>query len=148
VTEPGQPKSMRRAVALMYTGASLSFVLTVTGGIMAQGAIREAQLFAVASLAAVVVGGLLPCCLWLWMAWKNGAGRQWARVVSTIFFALGTVELIPELAGRATALAAGAGAEWLIGLVTIILLYARESSHFFAFAESARAMRRYQPPHR
>ena len=31
--------------------------------------------------------------LWLWMARANGQGRNWARILSTVLFGLGTLEL-------------------------------------------------------
>jgi hypothetical protein len=33
-----------------------------------------------------IAGGIIDGLLWLWMAWKTGAGRGWARVLSTVFF--------------------------------------------------------------
>ena len=35
-----------------------------------------------------MLGGVIAAGLWLWMAWKNGQGRSWARIVATVFGAL------------------------------------------------------------
>ena len=41
-----------------------------------------------------IVSLLVPVALWLWMARANGQGRNWARILSTVLFALATLELI------------------------------------------------------
>jgi hypothetical protein len=147
---PEQPTAMRRAVALMYAGAAVSFVSTVVGGIGAFNAVKSAEMFSVPGapiLAFAIFTGLVPCGLWLWMAWKNGAGREWARVLSTVFFGFMSLELIPAvLVGSSGVTGIAAIAEWLVGFVAILLLYRRESSQFFAMARYARATRQYPPP--
>jgi hypothetical protein len=30
--------------------------------------------------------GVIQCLLWLWVAWKTESGRNWARVLSSVFF--------------------------------------------------------------
>ncbi len=98
-------------------------------------------------LAFAIISGLVPCGLWLWMAWKNGAGREWARVLSTIFFGFMSLELIPAVLLHTSGVSAlSSAAEWLVGLVAIIMLYRHESSQFFAMTRYAKAMRQYPPP--
>jgi hypothetical protein len=150
VAEPESPPAMRRAVALMYAGAAISFVSTVAGGVAAFNEFKSAEIFNVPAapiLAFTIFAGLVPCGLWLWMAWKNGGGREWARVLSTIFFGFLSLELIPAVLVGSSSMAGIADiTEWLVGLVAIVLLYRRESSQFFAMARYARATRQYPPP--
>jgi hypothetical protein len=134
----------------MYAGSAISFVTTVVGGIGMFNAVKSPEMFNVPGapvLAFAIFTGLVPCGLWLWMAWKNGAGREWARVLSTVFFGLMSLQVIPVVLAppvRVTGIVAIA--EWLVGLVALFLLYRRESSQFFAMARYARAARQYPPP--
>jgi hypothetical protein len=134
----------------MYAGAAISFVSTVVGGIGAFNIVRSPGMFGVPGapvLAFTIFTGLVPCGLWLWMAWKNGAGREWARVLSTIFFGFMSLQLIPDVLIRSSGVTGLTGiAEWVAGLIAIVLLYQRDSSQFFAMARYARAARQYPPP--
>ncbi len=47
----------------------------------------------------LVVVGLIGIALWLWMAQSNKAGKNWARIISTVFFAIDTIGAIGGLAG-------------------------------------------------
>jgi hypothetical protein len=40
-----------------------------------------------------IVVGIVAVLIWLWIAWKNRAGRNWARVVATVFFGLSCLGL-------------------------------------------------------
>ena len=42
----------------------------------------------------LVIGGLIAIGLWLWMAWANGRGRGWARVLSAVLFGINTLTLV------------------------------------------------------
>ncbi len=110
------------------------------------------------SYSAIVV--LPVTALWLWMAVMNGRGRSWARALSTVFFAFYSLSLIPSawflllvvawgpgdgnpsphaasqavrtaLIG-AVVLAAPILLGWAISLATIVLLWRRESSDYYA----------------
>lgn len=154
VAEPEQPTAMRRAVALMYAGAATSFVSTVAGGITAFNAVKSAEMSVgpgAPIFAFMVLTGLVPCGLWLWMAWKNGSGQEWARALSTVFFGLMSLELIPTALMRTSGVTGIAAiAEWVVGLAALSLLYRRESSQFFMMMRYAKAARQYphgwQPP--
>jgi hypothetical protein len=70
--------------------------------------------------------------LWLWMARKNGQGKNWARTLSTVLFALATVDLFGVLSQPKTVLGLVFPVlTWLIGLGAIVFLWRRESTEFF-----------------
>jgi hypothetical protein len=73
--------------------------------------------------------------LWIWMAQMNQRGRNWARITSTVFFALATLSAIGGLAGGT--LSGGSINRfygllvWVIGGVAIILLWRPSSTEYF-----------------
>jgi len=134
----------------MYAGAALSAIEIIIGLITIsslKNAIRSrypgytsSQLHAaeVVGVTTVVVIGLIGVGLWLWMAWANGAGKSWARIVASVFFGLNTIDLLTLVARpHATLGLALAILVWLIGLGAILLLWQRESSAYYQ-ARSAR----------
>jgi small-conductance mechanosensitive channel len=151
---PPQPSSVRTAVWLMYGGAALSalsaiLVLALSSRI--RSAVRTALLKANVTLrnehktpltaaqihsaesafiGIVVVILLISIVLWVWMAWANGRGRPWARIVASVLFALNTIFLFVGISRAGTStLFTGLG--WLLGLGAIIMLWRRESSAYF-----------------
>ena len=123
-------------IALFYVGDIHAYHLTVGGHIL-----TTAQLIHWRPLIAtlVVVYGLVLIALWLWLARAVGRGRNWARVLSTVLFALATL----ELAGLHSAAAVfWAMLTWLTGLVAVWQLWRPVSSAFF---KSARALRSRPP---
>src|ERR1022692_3686766 len=84
-------------------------------------------------VAFAVIVGLISVGLWLWMARANKAGKNWARITSSVFFGLNTLGLLaifrqaePVLSRLITLLV------WLVGLAAIIMLWRKESSEYFA----------------
>lgn len=152
--QPGQPveqpSSVRTAVLLMRVGAVISLLslvatlLTlgslksqirdqlVAGGQQVTDAAVDAA-YAIAIVGSVVVA-LIGVGLWLWMAWKNGQGRGWARIVATVLGGLNVVMTLFSVAsGNATALAMVLGLVNLVLAVAIlVLLWKKESSAFYA----------------
>jgi hypothetical protein len=142
------PTSVRCAVFLMYAGAVVYLISGIVGLITA---INEAPRIldgapavpgspvlgeAVHGLRVVVVifaalSLVIPVALWLWMAWKCKAGRRWARIVSTVLFAISTWATISAASGS-TGGWAGLGmiVGWLIGLAVIVLLWQRSASYY------------------
>lgn len=142
---PGPPPSVVMAVRLMYAGAVVS-ALSLIVGLATVGSLRSSLHKSDPSLTTsqlhnlqtvVVVGsvfiGVISIGLWVWMALMSKAGRSWARIVSTVLFGLDTLFL---LLGVARAGAAGGTLvsilTWLIGLGTIIFLWRKDSSAYFA----------------
>jgi hypothetical protein len=151
LAEPA-PASVRRAVYLMYAGAAVSLisgivgviVLATTGlgiknpGNVAPGSAVAGDITHVVStviITVAIISTVVPIVLWLWMAWKCKAGRPWARILCTVFFALSTLLTLTTLAGSTGAWSLlGEIVSWIIGLAAIILLWQRSSSGYFRTA--------------
>ena len=76
----------------------------------------------------VIVSGLAVIALWLWMARATSQGRNWARILSTALFGLGTLELIGN---HGFAQVFCAVLTWLTALAAVWLLWRPASSVFF-----------------
>ena len=144
------PQSVTRAVQLMYAGAVASLIglvisLTTTGSLRSDIQKRSPNMTSAHLTDAVhveiglaIAGSLIGAGLWIWMAQSNKAGKRWARILSTVLFAISTISALASLAGGALA---GGGASriygivvWLIGLAATILLWQRASSDYFKSA--------------
>ena len=145
------PSSVTRAVRVMYVGAAASLIgiivdLTTYGSLQNALATRRAKNgnplthtqvvnLAHVEVAALVLVGLIAAGLWIWLARSCGAGKSWARTVSTVLFAISTISAFISIGGGA--LAAGDATRiygfvvWIIGLVAIIALWQRASSDYF-----------------
>lgn len=150
---PPQPPSLVNAIRLMFAGAALGvlgviFTLVLSGRIksatgkaarkanvtlakegkstLTASQIHSLENFTVAFLVVVLIIGVL---LWVWMAWANGKGSRWARIVATVLFALNTVYLFFS-ASRAAVTAIFVGLSWIIGLIAIFLLFRKETSAY------------------
>jgi len=141
---PSAPQSVLNAVKFMYAGAAVSLVeiiisLTTIGDL--KSAIEKAypkytaaqvHTTEVASIAGLVISGLLGVGLWILMARLNQAGRSWARIVASVLFGINTIDLYFQFARPSTALGlAFAAVLWAVGLGAIFFLWRRESSDFF-----------------
>ncbi len=88
------PRSVFTAVRLMCAGAAVELAAWITivvtaGSVKSAMAPRgPAQWHAVlVHLVAVEVFGPIAIVVWLWMAWANGRGHEWARLLFMSFFA-------------------------------------------------------------
>ncbi|TXL62058.1 hypothetical protein [Aeromicrobium terrae] len=147
--EPERPQSIRTAVRLMQVGAGLSALGTIVS-IATIGSLKDSiedslrdsdpnvsqstvdAAYSVAIVAGVI-GGIIAVLLWLWMAWKNGQGRSWARVVATVF---GGLNLLSTLFSLASPQADGFTISFsLINLVLagaiLVFLWRKESSAYY-----------------
>ena len=147
--QPARPPAMQRAVSLTYAGAAVGLVTEIVNSLMTHNisfyayssTSNTTNVHSTSSVVGGIIGGLIVAGLWLWMAWKTGAGRSWARVLSTVFFGfmcLGLIGGIIGLAGGAVLAFVCTLAEWGVGLGALIHLWKRESSEFFAFAKQAK----------
>jgi hypothetical protein len=151
---------MRAAVRLMYAGAAVGTVnlivnLAVIADIKAHHAVLGHRLpAATASQASTTLAiteliaiALIPVALWLWMAHANGQGRTWSRSLSTVLFALATLDLpgvfgwppgihltfvpVVVLDGHVVFGPAIPLLTWLVGLAAVWLLWRPTSTDFF-----------------
>jgi len=90
-------------------------------------------------ITAAVAVGLALIAVWLWMARATSQGKNWARITSTVLFALATLQLIGN---HGVVQVFYAVLTWLTGLPAVWLLWRPASSAFF---KSAKALRS-QPP--
>lgn len=82
------------------------------------------------SLAPLAIAATAFVVIWLWMAWANGRGRRWAKVVFGLLFAETTLSLLHGLSGGSATYAAKdlvAGVVlWLVELAAVIALVCSE----------------------
>jgi hypothetical protein len=152
-TEP--PGSIRTAVLLMRLGALLSLLSLLTTFFLLdqiRDEVEEAltaqgtELTADAVDAAVAIGvgfsifvGLIGVALWLWMAWANGRGRSWARIVATVLFGLSAVSFLVSFSQPQPVLTTVLGVVNLVlGAAIMVLLWKRESSDYYAAVSGRR----------
>ena len=64
---------------------------------------------------------LIGVLLWVWMAWANNKGRNWARIVASVLFGLNTISLLLS-PGRASITIIFEILGWLVGLGAIVIL--------------------------
>ena len=145
------PPSVLRAVKIMYVGVAVSLIgividMTTLSSTRAA-IIKHSPTFTTAQVNSAehveiglfIASGLIGAALWLWMAQSCRAGKGWARIVSTVLFAIDTLAVLITTAGTAGGGLSRAYALviWVVGLIAIILLWQRASSGYF------RSARRY-----
>lgn len=138
------PHSVRNAVKLIYAGAALEVVALIvallTIGSLKSAIFRAHPAYTAAQLhtaevsrtVTLAVGAVITIGLWLWMAWANGRGRSWARIVSAVLFGINTLDLLISFAlVHAAATMIVGVAIWLVGLAAIVLLFSKESGPYY-----------------
>ena len=152
---PAAPAPVLAAAKLMYGGAAVSAAylfatLPFMGGIHGKVLGHRLTATPLTITVVIVVFGLVPVALWLWMARKTGQGRNWARGLSMglfvlsaqhpvfgalatehpVFGVLGTAGiregLVPVVFGPIIPVLT-----WLVGLGAVFLLWRQESGAFF-----------------
>jgi hypothetical protein len=150
---PAAPAPVLAAVRLMYAAAA---VITVTLIISAtlidstKASLRKANpgltapqvrdLTTLITLA--IISGLALIALWLWMARADGQGRNWARILSAVLFALATLQLRGDFTQPASHPGSGVtvlyyagtvlfAAAWLAGAAAVWQLWRPASRAFF-----------------
>jgi hypothetical protein len=81
----------------------------------------------------VIIGCVIGVSLWLTLAVAANRGQGWTRVVGTVLFGIDTLVFIATI-GRPgiNAVKTIHTLIWLVGLVTIVMLWQRQASQFFA----------------
>ena len=131
------PRSVMDAVRLMCLGAAAELgvliTLLVTASSIRAAAVHHYPQIAVqvtrlvnVDIAADLV--VLPVAIlaWLWVAWGNGRGSQWARLAALGAVSLNTVAMILNLAQGTAVVAPAAmivsGVAWAIGVAAVICM--------------------------
>jgi hypothetical protein len=146
------PMAVRGAVGLMCAGAVLTLADVVTV-LVTLGGVRWAAAHDVGAgqwpivmLTRVdfwLVSAPVGAGVWLWLAWANGRGYQWARAAFVAFFVLLTMVPLVGLGGDrlpytwrdvlATAVL------WLAGLAAMALIFSQTASLYYQRRAAARA---------
>jgi hypothetical protein len=129
-----RPRAVRAAVTLMLAGAAAELAALITVAV-SFGAVRAAAARYPATMDAVLAGAPLAIGLWLWLAWANGKGEDWARMLSAACFGLLTLSVLAALAQHAGADAPAtmiaAAAVWAIGLASVILIFTPAACRYY-----------------
>ena len=150
---PPQPPSLRNAVRLMWAGAALALIsvivslafsskikTAVTNAALKANATNRSKgktvlttsqihTLANATLVILVVAGVIGILLWVWMAWANNRGRNWARIVASVLFALNTISFLLSIS-RASVSIIFLALEWAVGLAAIVFLWRRDTTEY------------------
>jgi hypothetical protein len=102
------------------------------------------------AIAEFIVGGIVVAALWTFMAMSCRVGKSWARILSTVLFAIYTVYATEIVIGFDRVNPPGAVhvytvIMWLIGLTATILLWGHTASGYFAAPGRRRACFRGAP---
>lgn len=160
MARPKPPPAMRRAAYFMLAGAAAAVVNGIVTGLtthdmvfyISQSSSSNSADVQASYLVGGIISGVISAGLWLWMAHKTDAGRNWARVLSSVLFGFMCLQFI----GGIVSLANSAGsapsfivtfAEWGLGLGAIIALWQPESSEFFTFTTQLRMTHAYGAPY-
>lgn len=138
------PRTVLNAVRLMCLGAVLELAVLVTV-LVTLDSVRSAVIrdFTAAQWHTAILTQIVPAVagapiiagLWLWLAWANGRGYDWARPA---FMALFSFVTIPVLFGLGEDAAVYAPADliakavvWLVGLAAMVLIFSKKASPYY-----------------
>ena len=138
------PRTVLAAVRLMYLGAAAELATLITV-VLTGGSVRAAILHqglglagwhtAATHISVDKVAAPAAIVLWLFFAWANGRGHDWARFLFGAFFGLLTLGLLQALAEGAALLApadmAAGGVTWLIALAATVLVFNKRSDPYY-----------------
>ena len=140
---PGRPpRTVLAAVRLMCIGATVELAALVTM-VATAGSLKAAVLArnpaqwhaALLILTTKEVAAPIGVALWLWLAWANGRGHDWARLIFTWFFGVLAVSLLAALVQHAVVYApadlAALTALWLVALASMVLIFSKASSPYY-----------------
>jgi hypothetical protein len=137
-----RPRSVRVAVKLMLAGAAAELAAMITvistlASVRATVAARDAAAMHALHLHQVAVIGLAPVAIgmWLWLAWANGRGQDWARLLSAGCFALISLSVMAQLAQGVAAFASAAmiaaAVVWALGLSSVVLIFTPAAGRYY-----------------
>lgn len=137
-----RPRSVRVAVKLMVAGAAAELAAMITvistlGSVRATVAARDAAAMQAVHLHQVTIIGLAPVAIgmWLWLAWANSRGQDWARLLSAGCFALISLSVMAQLAQGVAAFAPAtmiaAAVVWALGLSSVVLIFTPAAGRYY-----------------
>jgi len=137
-----RPRAVRAAVKLMLAGAAAELAAVVTVA-MTSGAVRAAVAArdpanvnaAMVHQVAILAAAPVAIGMWLWLAWANGRGEDWARMISAACFGLLTLSVLGSLSEHAGTYAPAstiaAGIVWAIGLASVVLIFTPAAGRYY-----------------
>ncbi len=140
------PRSVFLAARLMCLGALAEVaagltILATTASVKATilhdyPALTSSQWHAVLiHLTAEEIGAPIVAIVWLWMAWANLTGHDWARPVFMSLFLLTTVGVLAGFGEGAVTYAPvdllAGGVVWLIGLGAMFCIFSRQAGPYY-----------------
>jgi hypothetical protein len=130
---PAAPAPVLTAAKFMYGGAAVSTAYLIAtlpfiGDIHGSWNGHRLTATPLTITVVIVVFGLIPIALWVWMARATRQGKNWARILSTVLVTLVTLQLTGS---RGVAQVFCAALTCLIGLAAVWLLWRPASSAFF-----------------
>jgi hypothetical protein len=153
---PRAPRAVRDAVRYMCAGAVLNLAVLVTI-VMTLGNVRSAAVHDVAvqwhtvmltQVVPVLASATIGAGVWLWLAWANGRGYNWARFAFAALFGLltiGPVIVLAEGGGGPDAFTVlmpdltAAAVLWLVALVVMVLIFNPMASPYYQQRAATRA---------
>jgi hypothetical protein len=160
---PGVPRSaptMRRAVRLMYLGAVLELgvvaVVAATAGRLHSAILAHDHSYTAAQwhtefhqhIVPLEIAAPLAACVWVWLAWANGRGHAWARMLFLVVVGVTTASLLSGLAGGALTYApadAVAGIVlWVVALAAVALIFSGQSQPYYGRTHDRRPRSRHE----
>ncbi len=137
------PRAVTSAMRLMRAGAATEIaglaVALATASSVQSAMLRHHAGFLATHwhylLLFIELGVPLPAGLWLWLAWANGRGHQWARTAFAGVFAIYTLLVLGKLAAGAATYAPAdllvVGVQWVIGLAVVLLIFSGSAGAFY-----------------
>jgi hypothetical protein len=142
------PGTVAAAVRLMCAGAAGSLAGWISA-LVTQSSVRSAMLRSAPGqwhlmlVHVIAVETVLPAVAigWLWLAWANGRGHDWARIALAAYFGLATLALLFLLGIGATVYApadlVSLSVLWLIQLSAIALVFNKRSADYYRAAQAS-----------
>jgi hypothetical protein len=150
---PAPPEAVSRAVRFMFAGAAATLawgiyliIVTVTSrsaALAANNSLTTGKRMTASQFNSAYTGiiiyyialTLVFVALWLWMARMNQAGRNWARITSSVLFAFWTYEAYRSITALSTYIVLGLMIImlliWGAGLGALYYLWRPESKAYF-----------------
>jgi hypothetical protein len=150
---PAPPRAVSIAVRFMFAGAAATLawgiyliIVTMTSrsaALAANNSLTTGKRMTLSQFDSAYTGvivyyialTLVFVALWLWMARMNQAGRNWARITSSVLFAIWTYEAYRSITALSTYIVLGLMilmlAIWGAGLGALYFLWRPETKPFF-----------------